>query len=324
MRPFGRIGARSRFSAACPAGCLALGLSAVAKPRQIELPGVEPIPILYEDRSVIAIDKPQGWMLVPVSWQKTSRNLQAALLSSIAGGDFWAKSRSLKFLRHIHRLDAGTSGVLLFAKSLGALNTFGDLFETRKMEKVYLAITNAEPREAEWTCRLSLAPDPDQYGRVIVDPAGKEAETSFKVLATSTGRWLIEARPYTGRTHQIRVHLAETGCPIEGDDIYGRVAPHGLALRAVGLAYYDPFTHRPIRIGADTTIFLGTRGFHDLRYRAEFRTVVAPPRPDAGGHGSKMGPAKGPAPKGFAARPEDGRGTSPRAPKQPGLRPPPA
>src|SRR6185369_4387492 len=102
----------------------------MAKPKNIELPTGEQIAVLYEDRSVIAIDKPRGWMLVPGSWQKTNRNLQMALTSSIAAGDFWARSRNLKFLRHLHRLDADTSGILLFGKSMGAVKTYGDLFES--------------------------------------------------------------------------------------------------------------------------------------------------------------------------------------------------
>ncbi|MGA9038954.1 MAG: pseudouridine synthase, partial [Terriglobales bacterium] len=103
----------------------------MAKPNFIELPGCDPIPILFEDRSVLAIDKPRGWMLVPHSWQNTLRNLQTAISSSIAGGDFWARSRGLKFLRYVHRLDAETSGVLLFAKSLGGVESISDLFEDR-------------------------------------------------------------------------------------------------------------------------------------------------------------------------------------------------
>ena len=94
----------------------------MAKPNFIELPDCEPIPILFEDRSVLAIDKPRGWMLVPHSWQRTSFNLQAAITSSIAAGDFWARSRGLKFLKNVHRLDADTSGILLFAKSAGAVD----------------------------------------------------------------------------------------------------------------------------------------------------------------------------------------------------------
>lgn len=107
----------------------------VPKPDYIELPTGEMIPILYEDRSVLAIDKPRGWMLVPASWQKTSRNLQMALTSSIAVRDFRARSRNLRFLRFVHRLDADTTGLLPFGKSPGAVTTFGDLFESRKMEK---------------------------------------------------------------------------------------------------------------------------------------------------------------------------------------------
>src|SRR5262249_26895261 len=107
----------------------------MAKPNHIELPTGERIPILYEDRSVVAVDKPRGWMLVPSSWQKTNRNLQMALTSSIAAGDFWARSRNLKFLRFVHRLDADTTGILLLAKSPGAVDAFGDLFEDRRMEK---------------------------------------------------------------------------------------------------------------------------------------------------------------------------------------------
>lgn len=106
----------------------------MAKPNFIELPDCEPIPILYEDRSVIAVDKPCGWLLAPVSWPKTARNLQAAINSSIAARDIWARSRGLKFLRYIHRLNADTSGVLLFAKSPDAVETYSDPFTKRPVE----------------------------------------------------------------------------------------------------------------------------------------------------------------------------------------------
>ncbi|HXT10599.1 MAG TPA: RNA pseudouridine synthase [Candidatus Angelobacter sp.] len=228
----------------------------------IELPTGETIPILYEDRSVLAIDKPRGWMLVPASWQKTSRNLQMALTSSIANRDFWARSRNLKFLRFVHRLDADTTGILLFAKSLGAVNTFGDLFESRKMEKTYLAVVHGAPKEKEWTCRLNIGPDPEQRGKMKVDArAGKAAETTFRVLQTVGNTTLIEARPYTGRTHQIRVHLAAGGHVIVGDEMYGSPARKELGLRAIGLEYKDPFTRRRVQIRARAEEFCQKYGF---------------------------------------------------------------
>ena len=258
----------------------------VAKPNFIDLPGVAPIPILYEDRSVLAIDKPRGWMLVPHSWQKTNWNLQAAIVSSISAGDFWARSRNLKFLKFVHRLDAETSGILLFAKSQGAVESISDLFETRRMEKTYLAVVAGSPPQDEWTCRLKLGPAPGQIGRMKVDERdGKEAETHFRVLArassrrreeadaspaaratvrllTSAATALVEAHPLTGRTHQIRIHLAESGCPCVGDDVYGRGRDEfKLGLRAARLAYPDPFTRRRVEIHAPCDEFCREYGF---------------------------------------------------------------
>ena len=282
----------------------------MAKPNSIELPGIPPIPILYEDRAVLAIDKPRNWMLVPFNWQRTNRNLQAAIVSSIAAGDYWAKSRSLKFLRYVHRLDAETTGILLFAKSQGAVEAYGDLFESRRMEKTYLAVSGEVPKENEWTCRLALAQDEKRFGRMKVDDiAGKESETHFKVLQILDGgasklaataipkadlasirsnethaefkarkleiekklrqltpkaspKALVEAHPLTGRTHQIRVHMAESGCPVFADEIYGQRPPHTeMGLRAVRLCFADPFTRKPVDIRAPIDKFCREYGF---------------------------------------------------------------
>jgi 23S rRNA pseudouridine1911/1915/1917 synthase len=232
------------------------------------------IPILHEDRSAIAIDKPAGWLLIPFSWQSTQRNLQAAITSSIAAGDHWAKSRNLKFLRAVHRLDGETSGVLLLARSPGAVDAYADLFESRRIEKRYLVVADGVPRQSQWICRSPLSPDPDRHGRVRVDAkAGKEAETAFRVLAVAGTRSLIEARPLTGRTHQIRVHLLVAGHPVAGDDLYGKDsrtpqtaairhrARFPLGLRAIELAYADPFLRRRITIRAPVGAFLEAFGF---------------------------------------------------------------
>lgn len=262
----------------------------MAKPTIIELDdgqSLQRIPILYEDRSVLAVDKPASWMLVPFSWQNTNRNLMAALTSSISAGDFWARSRGLKFLRNVHRLDADTTGILLFVKSLGAVEPFTELFESRQMEKIYLAVVNGTPKQKEWVCELPLAPDPRQIGKMRVDhQEGKDAETHFRVLqtreTTSGPLTLVEAMPVTGRTHQIRLHLAAGGTPIAGDKLYGRnTAPPGptyadgrpkrvpgyvaptepLGLRSVYLSYRDPFQKSRVEIKAPTENFLRQFGF---------------------------------------------------------------
>ena len=243
---------------------MAATIARMAKPNFIELPGCDPIRILFEDRSVLAIDKPRGWMLVPHTWRKTNWNLQAAIDSSIRADDFWARSRNLKYLRHVHRLDADTSGVMLFAKSEGAMQAMGDMFESRRMEKTYLAVVEGVPREKEWTCELPIGPDPLKFGRMRVDRTeeGKESETHFRVLLSNDRFTLIEASPLTGRTHQIRLHLAESGSPIMCDELYGRVEPgFRLGLRAVRLAYKDTFTRRPVSIIAPAEGFLREFGF---------------------------------------------------------------
>lgn len=213
----------------------------------------------------MAIDKPRGWMLVPFSWQKTERNLQAALASSIAAGDYWARSRGLKFLRFVHRLDADTTGILLIGKSPGAVSSYGALFEGRKMQKSYLAVVHGAPRTPEWICHLKLAPDPGEPGRMKVDARnGKQAETHFRLVQAAGRLALVEAHPFTGRTHQIRVHLAESGHPVAGDELYGPLPVQkgaNLGLRAVALAYVDPFTKRSVRIQAPVETFAREYGF---------------------------------------------------------------
>jgi len=257
----------------------------MAKPQQIELADGTLIPILYEDRSLLAVDKPAGWLLAPAGWDRTSRNLQLALESSLSDGSYWARARNLKFLRFIHRLDAETSGVLLLAKSRGALQAYSKMFETRLVAKTYLAVVQGTPRESSWSCQLAMANDPAAKGRMkarstpdsphartamaMPNRPGanhREAHTSFRLLRSNKAQSLVEARPTTGRTHQIRVHLAAAGCPVIGDHLYGGSQPEvkggSLGLRAVALAFRDPFSRKSVRIEAPFLEFARFYGFN--------------------------------------------------------------
>ncbi len=244
--------------------------------KEIELEDGTTIPILYEDRNVLAVDKPAGWMLAPTHWDRTGRNLQLALESSLIARDFWAASRNLKFLRFVHRLDADTSGILLLAKNGGVVKAFQQLFEGRLLSKNYLAVVRGVPREQEWVCRLPIGPDPAKKGKMRVGTVPrenfKEAETRFRVLEEKGGCALVGATPVSGRTHQIRVHLAAAGYVVVGDCLYaeGELAevskragakPYPLGLRAVGIAYRDPFTGKAVEIAAPVEDFLRAFGF---------------------------------------------------------------
>jgi RluA family pseudouridine synthase len=266
----------------------------MAKPDHIELGDGTCVPILWVDRSVLAIDKPAGWLIVPAGWRQTRRNLQAALESGLAAGAYWARAHNLKFLRFVHRLDAETSGVLLLARSRGALPALSALFESRGVAKRYLAVVQGLPGPAGWTCKLPLGPVASDPSCMRVDQrSGKAAETQFRRLAwrrDASGRELalVEAWPLTGRTHQIRVHLAATGFPVLGDSLYGGappVTPPGdrreagsmLALRAVEVSYTDPFTRKRVRIEAPSDDFLATYGFSRVDPNASASALAGEP-----------------------------------------------
>ena len=241
----------------------------MAKPDHILLCTGLKIPILYEDHAVLAIDKPRGWLLAPSDWRHTGRNLLLALESSLAAGDFWAKSRNIRFLRFVHRLDADTSGVLLLVKNPGAVRAFSQLFESHQIEKTYWAVTGKTPRNTEWVCRRKVGPHPEKVGLMIVDEKkGKPAETHFRTLCQQPNGTLIEARPKTGRSHQIRLHLSISNCPVLHDPLYGHPAQKDaghLALRSVSMSYIDPFRKKSIHIHASTHDFINEYGFSNFQ-----------------------------------------------------------
>jgi len=148
-----------------------------------------------------------------------------------------------------HRLDKDVSGVMVFALSKKANRILSDGFRNRKVEKVYCAVVCGEPHEDAWT---EAAPIGRKNGRYLCvkDGEGKEAETRFRVIRREEGLTLVEACPKTGRTHQIRLHLALRGLPILGDRIHEGRPNARCMLHAVCLSFPHPTTGERLRLQA--------------------------------------------------------------------------
>jgi tRNA pseudouridine32 synthase/23S rRNA pseudouridine746 synthase/23S rRNA pseudouridine1911/1915/1917 synthase len=151
-----------------------------------------------------------------------------------------------------HRLDRDTSGCLVLGRHPKALRRLGALFAGGKVEKVYWAVVECCPPEAEGRVETGLAKVGRGAGwRMIVDPLGLQAITDYRVLGVANDRAWLELRPRTGRTHQLRVHCAALGCPVAGDPVYGNPAtkePLQLYARSIKLPLYP--TRPPLQITA--------------------------------------------------------------------------
>jgi RluA family pseudouridine synthase len=195
-------------------------------------------PILFKDESLIIVDKPSGWLTVPDRYDPDAPVLVREL----------EKAEGRLFI--VHRLDQDTTGVLIFARTAEAHEALSEAFETRAVHKTYRAIVRGSPDWEEEACDLPLKVDGDRRHRTIVDAGrGKASRTLFKVLERYRGSGfsacLVEAHPETGRTHQIRVHLAAMGFPVLCDPLYG--SPEPLLLSKVkGKWKGDPYEERPL------------------------------------------------------------------------------
>ncbi len=177
-----------------------------------------PLVILHEDSDIVVIDKPAGLVVHPGAGNATGTLVQALLhhcqdLSGIGG---------VERPGIVHRLDKETSGCLVIAKNDAAHQSLAAQFAGRTVEKIYLAIVEGTLRRAGGVIEAAIGRHRSNRQKMAVDLTGKgrEAVTNYRVLATGDGLSLIECRPKTGRTHQIRVHLKHLGHPLAGDPVY--------------------------------------------------------------------------------------------------------
>lgn len=204
------------------------------------------IPVVYEDDDLLAISKPAGLLTSPDRYDSERPNLMKLLHAGIEGGKPWAISRGLTYLFNAHRLDFETTGILLLAKNKPALVALANLFGSEKPMKTYLALVRGVPVQTEFTVDLKLKPDPVKVGRMRWGRDGKRSCTEFRVMETFAGTCLMECRPITGRTHQIRVHLQAQALPIYGDEMYGNGARLWLSRLKPNYRKRDDVDERPL------------------------------------------------------------------------------
>jgi len=175
-----------------------------------------PLTVLYRDEHFLAIDKPAGLASVRERWTDEDSAL-VKVWDLLRAEDADARKP-----RVVHRLDKGTTGVILFATSLAAARSLSRQFREREVEKTYRAIVLGTPPAERGRVEVLIEDDPRRPGRVRIDERrGKPAETDWERLEAFRGYSLLELRPHTGRMHQIRVSMRHEGYPLAVDTEYG-------------------------------------------------------------------------------------------------------
>ena len=228
-----------------------------------------PVAVLHADADLVVVDKPPGMVVHPAPGTRRG-TLVNALLHRFGAADTPGEAARPGI---VHRLDKDTSGVMVVARTAPALEGLARQFRARSVEKLYLGLACGRPRRDTGALTWAVGRHPRERTRMsVVSRRGREAHTEFEVLERLPGASLLALRPHTGRTHQLRVHLAAFGHPLVGDRTYGtrRGARLGQtavervlascprqALHARMLAFDHPRTGRRMRFEAPVPPDLG-------------------------------------------------------------------
>ena len=225
----------------------------VPKAKEVDLkPQDIPVEVVYEDNDIIVVNKPKGMVVHPANGNPDGTLVNAVMaickdsLSGIGGE-----------LRPgiVHRLDKDTSGLLIVAKNDKAHINMSEQIKDRKVKKIYIALVRGVVPEDEATISMPIGRSTKDRKKMAVSKNGKEAVTHFKVLKRYPKYTLLEIKIDTGRTHQIRVHMAEIGHPVVGDMVYSNgkneFGVEGQMLHAKSLDFKHPVTGKEMHLEAE-------------------------------------------------------------------------
>lgn len=182
-----------------------------------------PLEVIFENDDLVVVNKPAGMVVHPAAGHSQGTLVNAILAHDPDLEGVGGEQRP----GVVHRLDKDTSGLILIAKNDAALHWLQDQFRLRQVKKTYLALSDGHPPTPVGRIEAAIGRDPSlrKQMAIVPDHKGREAVSEYRVLESFHDHTLFEVHPSTGRTHQIRLHLAFIGCPIVGDAVYGRRNP---------------------------------------------------------------------------------------------------